>query len=114
MEGTQEMEVWHDVKGPGPDGVPYGETSMKVPIDTKIGNFGARVAQDHLELFVPNGGATIFPSAGGNLIALPLTSRLGVHDGKIGTEEVLPFHIHLKQEPASGEQSFIFGSFISC
>lgn len=83
-----------------PDGVPYDTTSIDVPIDTKIGNFGAMVAEIWSP-FVPNGGATVFPSGGGNLKACPIPNRLSSYDGKSGTKEA-PFHINLKQKPAIG------------
>lgn len=101
------MEVWYDVRGPGPDGLHYAKTIMKVPIDTKIGHFAARVAQGYSE-FVPSVGATIFPPAGENLKALPLTDMVSAYDGKIGTNEA-PFHVRLKQERASGKKCFRFG-----
>ena len=111
-EGTQEMEVFYTLRDP--DGVDYDKAPMNLPIDARIGEFGAMVASEYSK-FVPNGGATVYPSGEGNLKACPMTNRLSIYNNKSGTEEA-PFHIHLKRKPATaaGEKRFIFGSFLYC
>lgn len=89
------MEVCYTLRDP--DGEVYDKTSIQMPIDKRIFEFGDIVAEAN---GFPNCKAAVYPSEAPNLKAYPRANKLSIYNNKSGTEES-PFHIHLKQKPAT-------------
>ena len=106
------MEVFYTLRDP--DGVDYDKAPMNVPIDARIGEFGAMVAREYSK-FVPNGGATVYPSGEGNPKACPLTNTLSDYIGKAGQKKPpFTFISNRSQQVAVRASGFFFISFVYC